>query len=44
MSQIVELRAVASLPEEIQRDADNVVNNDESLENRVLLIKNLKAR
>ena len=35
MSQIVELSAVASLPDEIQRDADNVVNNDESLENRV---------
>ena len=35
MSQIVELSAVPSLPEEIKRDADNVVNNDESLEDRV---------
>ena len=35
MSQIKELDAVASLPEEIQRDADNVVNHDESLQNGV---------
>ena len=35
MPQIKELDAVASLPEKIQRDADNVVNNDESLQNRV---------
>ena len=35
MPQIVELDAVASLPEEVKRDAENVVNNDESLENRV---------
>ena len=35
MSQIKELDAVASLPEKIQRDADNVVNHDESLQNGV---------
>ena len=31
----MKLDAVARLPEEVQRDADNIVNNDESLENRV---------
>ena len=35
MAQIMKLDAVARLPEEVQRDADNIVNNDESLENRV---------
>ena len=35
MAQIMKLDAVARLPEEVQRDADNIVNKDESLENRV---------
>ena len=35
MAQIMKLDAVSRLPEEVQRDADNIVNNDESLENRV---------